>query len=124
MGVTHTADLLTSTFAALESPQGTCTSSTMKNRLCSGFQGERSHCLRDPIRHGRYSEDTGAPAMRFRYFNCPYRRWKIGPRGHPVPDSVEIVLQILLEFLDGLSVHPGSTLVPSDAMRERGLRSS
>ncbi len=54
--------------------------------------------------------------MRFRYLYRLHRRRKITPRGHPVPDPVEIILQILLEILDRASVHPWCTLVGLDLL--------
>ena len=43
--------------------------------------------------------------MRLRYFHRPHRRWEVTPRGHPVPDLVQVALQILLERLDRAPVH-------------------
>ena len=48
--------------------------------------------------------------MRFGYLHSQHRRRKVTPRGHPIPDLVQIVLQILLKTLDAASVHPGGTL--------------
>ena len=53
--------------------------------------------------------------MRFRYFYRLHRRWKVTPRGHPVPDPVEIVLQICFEILDRASVHARRSPVGLDS---------
>src|SRR3954447_16115072 len=45
-----------------------------------------------------------------------HRRWEVSPRGHPIPDLVEVILQVRLEGLDGLTVHPGSALVGLDLL--------
>jgi AcrR family transcriptional regulator len=39
------------------------------------------------------------------------RRREVRARGHPVPDLVKVVLQVLLERLDGHAVRPGRTAV-------------
>src|ERR1035441_6127434 len=59
-----------------------------------------------------HPEQAGPAAMRLGDLHRHHRGREVGPRGHPVPDPVEIVLQVLLERLDGLPVHPRCTLVP------------
>jgi len=54
--------------------------------------------------------------MWFRNFDCPHRRRKVGPRRHPIPDLVQVVLQIGFELFDRLPVHPGGTLVRLNAL--------
>ena len=44
----------------------------------------------------------------------PRRRWKVASRTHPVPDLVEIVLQVGFELFDRLSVHPARTRIGFD----------
>ena len=55
--------------------------------------------------------EPGSRAMRFRYFHRFHRRREVGARGHPVPDPVEIILQVGLELLDGLLVRPRCAFV-------------
>src|SRR5664279_5361488 len=88
----------------------------MENRLRTGFQLLGNHGLGDSIGDSGYPQHSGPTAMRFRYFHCPHRGWKVGPRRHPIPDPVEIVLQILLEILDGLPVHTCGALLRLDAL--------
>ena len=49
--------------------------------------------------------------MGLRYLDRPHRGRKVRPRAHPVPDLVQIVLQIGLELAQGLLVHSRGTLV-------------
>ncbi len=44
----------------------------------------------------------------------PDRRWKVGPRAHPIPDLVEVVPQIGLELAQRLPIHPWGALVGLD----------
>src|SRR5664279_4857111 len=73
----------------------------MENRFRPRFQPQCDHRLSDSVRDGGNSKNPGPTAMRFRYLNSPYRGRKVRPRGHPIPDLVQIVLQIGLELLDG-----------------------
>ena len=41
----------------------------------------------------------------------PDRGWEVGPRTHPIPDLVEVSLQIVLELVHGLPVHSRGTFV-------------
>src|SRR6266511_6009158 len=51
--------------------------------------------------------------MRLRDLHRLNRRRKVGPRRHPIPDLVQVALQILfLERLQRLPVHPGRALIP------------
>jgi hypothetical protein len=42
------------------------------------------------------------------------RRWKPGPRAHPIPDLVEVPLKVSLELLEILPIHAGGALVGLD----------
>jgi len=75
-----------------------------------------NHGLGDSIGDSGYPQHSGPTAMRFRYFHCPHRRRKVGPRRHSIPDPVQIVLQILLKILDGLPVHTCGALLRLDAL--------
>jgi hypothetical protein len=70
------------------------------------------HRLRDPVSDGGHRQHPGAtPALGDRHrFDV---RWEVCARGHPIPDLVQVVLQVLLERLDRHSVHPGRALVSS-----------
>ena len=72
----------------------------MEFRFHDFLQPGRGHGLRDSVRDGRHAENPGPCAMRFRYFHRFHRRREVAARGHPVPDLIEITLQIGLEVLD------------------------
>src|SRR6266542_1565093 len=69
------------------------------------------HRLRNPVRHGRHPEHPRPPAVRFWYLHRPHRRWKIRPRGHPIPRHIQPVSKIGLELLDRAPIHPRCALV-------------
>ncbi|MBC2586876.1 recombinase family protein [Rhodococcus aetherivorans] len=73
-------------------------------------QPVRHHRLGDPIGDRRDTQHP-LPAVAFRDRHRPHRLRMIRARGHPIPDLVQIVLQIGLELLEALPVHPRSTLV-------------
>src|SRR6266568_1915790 len=54
--------------------------------------------------------------MRFRYLHRLHWRRKVTPRRHPIPDPVQIVLQICLEVLDRAPVHSWRSLVSPDSL--------
>src|ERR1700681_3763865 len=59
----------------------------------------------------RYPKGSRPTAMGFRYLHSLHRRRKVGPRRQPIPDPVQIVLQILVELLESHPVHPRRTLI-------------
>ena len=72
------------------------------------------HRLRDPVSHGRHTEHPGARPVRLRDLHRTHRRREVRPRRHPIPDLVQVALQILLEVGDRLPVHSGRSLVRPD----------
>ena len=44
------------------------------------------------------------------------RRWKVAARAHPIPDLVEVALQIGVELLDRLPIHAGRTSLDLTAL--------
>ena len=83
----------------------------VEHRLHRLLQPGRDHRLRDPVRDARHPEHAGPAAMRFRYFHRFHRGREIGARRHPVPDLIQVVLQILLEFRQRHPVHPRRALI-------------
>jgi hypothetical protein len=67
-------------------------------RLHKRLQDQGHHRLRNAIRHGRDSE---LPLASVFLGNAHYldRRRKVAARGQPVPELVEVVLEVALEFL-------------------------
>ena len=55
-----------------------------------------------------------SPAKRIRYSNRPDWRREVRARRHPIPNPVEIVLQVLLEHLDRLSIDASCSVVRLD----------
>jgi hypothetical protein len=66
--------------------------------------------LRHPIGNGRYAERTRA-AIILRYLDEPHGRRMVRTRRHPIPDLVQVALQVLLECRQGHAVHARSTAV-------------
>ena len=79
--------------------------------LHHALQPGRDHGLRYTVAYGGNAEHPGSRAMRLRDLNRLYRRREIRSRRHPVPDLIEVSLQIGLEFRQANSVDPGSALV-------------
>src|SRR6266436_1450485 len=71
------------------------------------------HHLRDSIAHRGHTQNPLAPTL-LGNGNSAHRRWKVASRAHPVPDPVEIPLQVGFERLDRLSVHTGPAFAGPD----------
>jgi hypothetical protein len=86
----------------------------MEEGFHRGLQIHSSHRLGDPVgrsRHPKYAR----PVSRFlRYLYRSHRGRKIRPRAHPVPELVQVVLQLLLELLERLPVDSLSSVVGLD----------
>src|SRR6266571_5101472 len=90
--------------------------SGVEPRLHQRLQEHRRYRLGYPITDRGHAERPDPSAMRLRDFHRPYRWRKIRSRAHPVPDPVQLVLQIRLEFRQGLLVHPRGTFVLRDLL--------
>ena len=86
----------------------------MEPGLHQRLQLHGHHRLRDPIGDRRHTQQTDPTAMRLRDLDRPDRGRKVGPRAHPIPDPVEVILQIGLELVQGLPIHSRGTLVGLD----------
>ena len=87
----------------------------MKLRLHQGLQMH----LDDHLRHAvadRGNSQRSCTSVGFRDLHKSNRRRKVAPRGHAIPDLVEVTLQVGLERLDRLSVHPGRAVVGLDLL--------
>ena len=82
----------------------------VKLRFHQRLQVPLDYRLGHPIRYGR-DPQTPLASVLLRYSYRSHRRRKIRPRRHPIPDLVQIVLQILLEFLDRFRIDPRPSLV-------------
>jgi len=88
----------------------------MEDRFGPRLDHPRHHRLRHPIPDRRHAQDSRAPAMRLRDLDRTHRRREVGARGEPVPDLVQVVLQIGLELRDRHRVHAGRALVRLDLL--------
>jgi hypothetical protein len=83
----------------------------MEDRLDLPLQPLGHHCLRDPIGHGRYAQNSDPIAVRLGYLHGQHRRRKVTAGRHSIPDLVQLIAQIGLELLQRAPIHPGGTLV-------------
>jgi hypothetical protein len=83
----------------------------VEQRFCPLPEIHGHHRLGNSVCDRRHAEQTDASAVRFRYLDTLDRGRKVGPRAHPIPDPIEIVLQIRLELAQSLLVHSRGTLV-------------
>src|SRR6516162_11551094 len=75
--------------------------------------------LNDHLRHAvsdRGNAQRPQTSTGFRDLHDTHRRWKVAARRHPIPDLVEVVLQVLLERFDRLPVHSGGAAVRLDLL--------
>src|SRR5688500_11692583 len=87
----------------------------MEARLDYWLQMHLDDHLRHPI-SDRGNAQRPQATIGLQDLDETHRRREVAPRGHPVPDLVEVILQVGLESLDGLPVHPGSALVGLDLL--------
>ena len=71
----------------------------LDDRLCDSV-GDRGH-----------TEGSDPSPVLLRYLHRLYRGRHIGPRGHPVPDHVEVPFQVPLELRNGLLIDSWDALV-------------
>jgi hypothetical protein len=86
----------------------------VENPLQPALQQHRCCSLRHPVRRIRHAEQTHTFPMIFRYLHAPHRTREVAPRGHPVPQLVQIVFQLLFEQADADRVHARRTLIGPD----------
>src|SRR5450755_3342725 len=85
----------------------------VKHWLHLGLQVQVRDRLSDPIRDSGHPEHPQSAGL-LRYLDRPHRRRDVAPRGHPVPDLVEVPPKVCLERLDRLLVDTRSSLVGLD----------
>ena len=73
----------------------------MKHR----FQVSFDHHLSDTVGDRRNPERPRSPGIAFRYVNATHGWREVASGGHSVPDPIEVLTQIPVEILDGLSIH-------------------
>ena len=67
--------------------------------------------LGDAVGNRRYAQRSGSATITFRDVDAPHWRRKVAAGTHPVPDPIEVLIQIPVEIFDGLSVNSGRPLV-------------
>ena len=72
--------------------------------------------LGDPVRHGGHAEHADPLASCLRYLHRTHRRREVRPRGHPIPELVEVPFQVPLELCDRLPVDTRGPLVGLDLL--------
>src|SRR6516165_3667148 len=75
-----------------------------------GFQNARYRSLQQSVR-GRWYSQLPFPSSVLVDLHRPDRRWKVAARRHPIPDLVEVVLQLPLEALNRLLVDTCCSLI-------------
>jgi len=71
--------------------------------------------LRHPVGHGWHAQKP-LPASLFRNGDGADRWRKVASRTHPVPELVEVSLQVGIELFDRLTVHSGGTCIGFDRL--------
>ena len=77
----------------------------MKLRFQDRLQVPFDDHLGDPVGDRRNPERPRCSSIAFRYVNSAHGWRKVASGRHPIPDPVEILTQIPVEILDGLSIH-------------------
>src|SRR5215216_1888664 len=82
----------------------------MEHRLQMRLQVSAGNLLGDAVRYRRNTQ-RARTAIRFRNTHAPHRRRKVAPRGHPIPELVEVVRKISLEARNRLPIYSSRSLV-------------
>jgi hypothetical protein len=98
----------------------------MELRIHQWLEHHRDHGLCDAIGHGRNAQWACAAALLLN-LDQPHGRRKVRTRRHPIPDPVQVVLQVLLEGRQRFAIHPRgspvrldpSVRVPDELLRNR-----
>ena len=98
------------------SPRPVSVAVGMEDRLKLLFQQHRCCGLSHPVCHIRHTENSDPGPMIFRYLNRSHRPREIAPRGHPIPQLVEVVHLLGREIVDAHSVHTRRSTVRSDLL--------
>jgi hypothetical protein len=86
----------------------------MEHRLHLRLQSQICDRLSDPVRDRRHTKDPQS-AVLLRYLNRSHRRRDVAPRGHSIPELVEVPQKVRLKRLDRLLVDTRSPLVGPDS---------
>src|SRR5262249_21189999 len=82
----------------------------MENRFHQRLQVPFDHHLGDPVRDSRNAY-LSVPALALRNLPPSHRRREVTPRGHPIPELVEVIGEIPLKLRNGLLIDSGGPLI-------------
>ena len=88
----------------------------VEDRLQFLLQQHRRRSLRHPVSRIGHAGQAHAFPMIFRYLHAPHRTREIAPRGHPVPQLVQVVPPPLLEQAGADRVHVRRPVVGPDLL--------
>ena len=88
----------------------------VEDRLQFFLQQHRRRSLRHPVGRIGHPEQAHAFPMILRYLHAPHRPREVTPRGHPVPQLVEIVPQLPGEQADADRVHARRPVIGPDLL--------
>src|SRR5690242_12294946 len=97
-------------------PRPVAVAVAVKHRLQLGFQQHRRCGLRHPVGRVWHPEQTHTRPAVFWYLHAPHRPREVTPRGHPVPQLVEVVPPLLLKHPDADRVHARRPLIGPDLL--------
>ena len=98
------------------SPRPVSVAVGMEDRLKLLFQQHRCRGLSHPVCHIRHTENPDPGPVILRYLNRSHRPREVAPRGHPIPQLVEVVHLVGREIVDAHSVHARRSAVRSDLL--------
>src|SRR5450759_4627936 len=87
----------------------------MEQRLHYRLQVQANDGLSNPVRDSWHTERPHSLVC-LRYLHGTHRRREVTPRGHPIPDSVEVPFQVLLELRNRLPVDTRGSLIRLDLL--------
>src|SRR3982074_157276 len=82
----------------------------MEHWLQNRFEISPYHHLRDAIRYGRNSQRPWR-AISLWDLHAPHGRRNIAARGQPVPESIEVITQVLFELGNRLTIDARRTAI-------------
>ena len=84
----------------------------MENRLQDGLKVSPDNLLGDPVRDGWYSQRPGLSlAVALWNVDPPNRGRQVAPRGHPIPELIEVARKVHLKVRNRLSVYSSRPLI-------------
>ena len=76
----------------------------MKHRVQERLQVAFDHHLSDPVGNRWNAKRPGSSRIAFRYIYATHGWREVGAGTHPIPDPIQVLTQVPVEILDGLSI--------------------